>query len=240
MRMRRKKWARPELAACPFYIEHGEEYKGRWNTVFGSDKPVYAELGCGKGRFVLQAATYYPDINWLALDIKSEMLAVARRTIVNELGREPENIRLVSQNIAMINTAFDENDRIDRIYINFCNPWPRKKHKKRRLTHTRQLMQYRTFLKDGGEIHFKTDDDELFEESLPYFEHSGFSVKFITRDLHSTDYSPNFETEHEKMFSEEGKTIKFLIAVKEPLPEGYVPPKEKDELPVEQGGDAED
>lgn len=240
MRMRRKKWARPELAACPFYIEHGEEYKGRWNTVFGSDKPVYAELGCGKGRFVLQAAMYYPDINWLALDIKSEMLAVARRTIVNELGREPENIRLVSQNIAMINTAFDGNDRIDRIYINFCNPWPRKKHKKRRLTHTRQLMQYRTFLKNGGEIHFKTDDDELFEESLPYFEHSGFSVKFITRDLHSTDYSPNFETEHEKMFSEEGKTIKFLIAVKEPLPEGYVPPKEKDELPVEQGGDAED
>lgn len=240
MRMRRKKWARPELAACPFYIEHGEEYKGRWNTVFGSDKPVYAELGCGKGRFVLQAAMYYPDINWLALDIKSEMLAVARRTIVNELGREPENIRLVSQNIAMINTAFDGNDRIDRIYINFCNPWPRKKHKKRRLTHTRQLMQYRTFLKDGGEIHFKTDDDELFEESLPYFEHSGFSVKFITRDLHSTDYSPNFETEHEKMFSEEGKTIKFLVAVKEPLPEGYVPPKEKDELPVEQGGDAED
>lgn len=238
--MRRKKWARPELAACPFYIEHGEEYKGRWNTVFGSDKPVYAELGCGKGRFVLQAAMYYPDINWLALDIKSEMLAVARRTIVNELGREPENIRLVSQNIAMINTAFDGNDRIDRIYINFCNPWPRKKHKKRRLTHTRQLMQYRTFLKNGGEIHFKTDDDELFEESLPYFEHSGFSVKFITRDLHSTDYSPNFETEHEKMFSEEGKTIKFLIAVKEPLPEGYVPPKEKDELPVEQGGDAED
>lgn len=238
--MRRKKWARPELAACPFYIEHGEEYKGRWNTVFGSDKPVYAELGCGKGRFVLQAAMYYPDINWLALDIKSEMLAVARRTIVNELGREPENIRLVSQNIAMINTAFDENDRIDRIYINFCNPWPRKKHKKRRLTHTRQLMQYRTFLKDGGEIHFKTDDDELFEESLTYFEHAGFSLKYITRDLHSTDYSPNFETEHEKMFSEEGKTIKFLIAVKEPLPEGYVPPKEKDELPVEQGGDAED
>lgn len=241
--MRRKKWARPELAACPFYIEHGEEYKGRWNTVFGNDKPVYAELGCGKGRFVLQAAMYYPDINWLALDIKSEMLAVARRTIVKEFeeaGKEPENIRLVSHNIELIRTAFDENDVIDRIYINFCNPWPRKKHKKRRLTHTRQLMQYRTFLKDRGEIHFKTDDDELFEESLPYFEHAGFSMKYITRDLHNTDYSPNFETEHEKMFAEEGKTIKFLIAVKEPLPDDYVPPKEKDEIPAEQGGDAEE
>ncbi len=235
MRMRRKKWARPELAICPFYIEHAEEYKGKWNTVYNDDKPLYAELGCGKGRFVVQAAMHYSDVNWLALDIKSEMLAVARRTVVSGFdaaGREINNIKLVSCNIEMIHTSFDENDRIDRLYINFCNPWPRKRHKKRRLTHTRQLMQYRTFLKDGGEIHFKTDDDELFEESLPYFEHSGFSIKFITRDLHSSDYSPNFETEHEEMFTREGKKIKLLVAVKEQLPEGYVPPKEKDELPA--------
>lgn len=235
MRMRRKKWARPELAVCPFYIEHAEEYKGKWNTVYNDDKPLYAELGCGKGRFVVQAAMHFSDVNWLALDIKSEMLAVARRTVVSGFdaaGREINNIKLVSCNIEMIHTSFDENDRIDRLYINFCNPWPRKRHKKRRLTHTRQLMQYRTFLKDGGEIHFKTDDDELFEESLPYFEHSGFSIKFITRDLHSSDYSPNFETEHEEMFTREGKKIKLLVAVKEQLPEGYVPPKEKDELPA--------
>ena len=101
-------------------------------------------------------------------------------------------------------------------------------------------MQYRTFLRDGGEIHFKTDDDELFEESLPYFEHSGFSIKFITRDLHNSDYAPNFETEHEKMFSAEGKKIKLLVAVKEQLPEGYVPPKEKDELPLEHNEQEED
>lgn len=237
MRMRRKKWARPELAVCPFYIENAAEYKGKWNSVFENGNPIYAELGCGKGRFVVQAAQYYPDINWLAMDIKSEMLAVARRTIAAECAEkqtEIKNIRLVSQNIENILPSFGENDRIDRIYINFCNPWPRKRHKKRRLTHTRQLMQYRTFLKDGGEIHFKTDDDELFEESLPYFEHSGFSVKYITRDLHNSDYSPNFETEHEKMFSDEGIKIKLLVAVKEQLPEGYIPPKEKDELPLEQ------
>ncbi len=228
MRMRRKKWARPELAVCPFYIEHAEEYKGKWNSVYNDGKPLYAELGCGKGQFVTQAALYYPGMNWLAIDIKSEMLAVARRTITGACGTESgiPNIRLVSCNIERIFTAFDENDRIDRIYINFCNPWPRKRHKKRRLTHTRQLMQYRAFLAEGGEIHFKTDDDGLFEESLAYFEHSGFSVKYITRDLHNSGYSPNFETEHEKMFSAEGKTIKFLIAVKEALPEGYVPPDE--------------
>ncbi|MCM1329583.1 MAG: tRNA (guanosine(46)-N7)-methyltransferase TrmB [Ruminococcus sp.] len=217
MRIRRKKWARPELAACPYYIEHAEEYKGRWNGVFGDGKPLFAELGCGKGGFAAQAALKYPDVNWLALDIKSDMLGVARRTVekaFGEAGREVSNLKLVSQNIEKILTSFDENDVIDRLYINFCNPWPKAKHKKRRLTHTRQLEQYRVFLRDGGEIRFKTDDDELFEESLEYFAEAGFEVKYLTRDLHADDYPDNIVTEHEKMFTEEGKTIKFLIAVK--------------------------
>lgn len=217
MRIRRKKWARPELAVCPYYIEHAEEYKGRWNSVFPNAKPLYAELGCGKGGFAAQAALKYPDVNWLAMDIKSDMLGVARRTVAarfEEAGREIDNLKLVSQNIEKILTSFDENDKIDRLYINFCNPWPKDKHNKRRLTHTRQLNQYRVFLKDGGEIHFKTDDDELFEESLDYFKEANFEVTYLTRDLHASDYQYNLVTEHEKMFSEEGKKIKFLIAVK--------------------------
>lgn len=225
MRMRRKPWARPELASCPFYIEHAHEFKGKWNTVFENSNPIYAEMGCGKGGFAAQAAFAYPDINWLAFDIKSEMLAVARRTVVKafaEADKEITNLRLVSANIETISDSFDESDRIDRIYINFCNPWPRKKHKKHRLTHRRQLYQYRTFLKENGEVHFKTDDDGLFEESIPYFEETGFRIIYITRDLHTSDYQYNLETEHEKMFTAEGKKIKFLIAVKESLPEGYV------------------
>ena len=219
MRIRRKKWARPELAVCPYYIEDPSAYKGKWNTVFENKNPVYAELGCGKGWFAAQAALKYPGINWLAMDIKSDMLGVARRTIekaFSEAGSEVNNIKLVSQNIEMILTSFDENDRIDRLYINFCNPWPKDKHNKRRLTHTRQLKQYRVFLIDGGEIHFKTDDDELFEESIGYFSESGFEIKYLTRDLHSSDYPDNIMTEHEKMFTDEGKKIKFLIAVKKP------------------------
>ena len=130
------------------------------------------------------------------------------------LRREVDNLKLVSQNIEKILTSFDENDKIDRLYINFCNPWPKDKHNKRRLTHTRQLNQYRVFLKDGCEIHFKTDDDELFEESLDYFKEANFEVTYLTRDLHASDYQYNLVTEHERMFSEEGKKIKFLIAVK--------------------------
>ncbi len=118
-------------------------------------------------------------------------------------------------------------DYAERIYINFCNPWPRGKHKKRRLTHTRQLIQYRDFLVDGGEIHFKTDDDELFEESLEYFAESGFEIVYITRDLHNSGYEPNLMTEHEKMFSDEGIKIKFLIAKKVELKEMPVLKKPK-------------
>lgn len=214
MRIRHKPWAKPELEACPFYIESPQEQKGRWCEAFAdSTKPLYVELGCGKGGFVSQAAPAHPEANFIAMDIKNEMLVLAKRKLeaaYEAIGKTPENVRIAIQNIERIDLAWDENDRADRIYINFCNPWPKKRHKKRRLTHTRQLLNYKKFLK--GEIWFKTDDDELFEESLEYFAEAGFKVKFLTRDLHSETGIENFVTEHEQMFTEEGKKIKFLIA----------------------------
>lgn len=214
MRIRHKPWAKPELEACPFYIKDPQQQKGHWNEIFSdSSKPLYVELGCGKGGFISQAAPAHPEINFIAMDIKNEMLVLAKRKLeaaYEEIGRTPENVRIAIQNIERIDLAWDENDRADRIYINFCNPWPKKKHKKRRLTHTRQLMNYKKFLK--GEIWFKTDDDELFDESLEYFSESGFKIKFISRDLKNVKMIENFVTEHEKMFMDEGKKIKFLIA----------------------------
>ena len=106
-------------------------------------------------------------------------------------------------------------DVVDRIYINFCNPWPKPKHRKKRLTHTKQLKLYREFLRNGGDIYFKTDDDGLFTDSLKYFEEAGFDIINKTYDLHNQNiFEDNIETEHEKMFTEEGKTIKALIARK--------------------------
>ena len=111
---------------------------------------------------------------------------------------------------------FDKEDGIERIYINFCNPWPRGKHHKKRLTHTRQLEKYKEFLKDGGEIFFKTDDDALFSDSLTYFESCGFKIIDKTFDLESRpDFWENIQTEHEKMFMEQGIKIKALMAKKE-------------------------
>lgn len=219
MRLRKKPWARPELESCDFFIVNPKEYKGKWKELFGNDKPIYLELGCGKGTFMAVHGSQNPDINYIAIDIKDEVLVLAKRNIekaFKEAGRPVvDNVKLMAQEILIINEILGEEDTIDRIYINFCNPWPKDRHKKRRLTHTRQLDQYRTFLKDKGEIYFKTDDDELFEESLEYFKESKFTIKYITYDLHNSDFEGNVPTEHEKMFTEQGIKTKFLIAVKE-------------------------
>jgi tRNA (guanine-N7-)-methyltransferase len=122
---------------------------------------------------------------------------------------------LIRENIELINRVFNEDDKVERIYINFCNPWPKKKHNKKRLTFPRQLEMYKVFLVDGGKIYFKTDSDFLFEDSINYFKESGFEIEKITYDLHEEDiFDGNIETEHEKMFSEEGIKIKALIARK--------------------------
>lgn len=178
------------------------------------ERPLYVELGCGKGGFISQAAPAHRDVNFVAMDIKNEMLVLAKRKLeaaYAELDETPDNVRIAIQNIERMELAWNENDRADRIYINFCNPWPKKKHKKRRLTHTRQLLNYKKFLR--GELWFKTDDDELFEESFEYFAEAGYTIKYKTVDLHSESPYENFVTEHERMFTEEGKKIKFLIAV---------------------------
>lgn len=213
MRIRCKPWAKPELEACDFCINEPESLKGKWNEIFPQKAPVYLELGCGKGGFISQTASANPNINYIAVDIKNEMLVLAKRKIEEayaEKGIKTDNIRIFIKNIMNISDVFGSGDKISRIYINFCNPWPKPKHKKRRLTHIRQLKMYKEFL--DGELWFKTDDDELFKESETYFKESGFIIKYRTIDLHSSGFKENTETEHERMFTESGKKIKFLIA----------------------------
>ena len=213
MRIRCKPWARPELEASHFFISDPKSLRSHWAEEFGNGKPIWLELGCGKGGFASQAVVHWQDVNFVAVDIKNEMLVLAKRKIEEALKANQltdEQVRVMIFNISHIEEAFAPEDRIDRIFINFCNPWPKGKHKKRRLTHPRQLVQYKPFLK--GEIWFKTDDDGLFEETLEYLEETGFEVTYLTRDLHASDFAENLVTEHEKMFSDEGKPIKFLIA----------------------------
>lgn len=222
MRIRKKKWAEPELSVCNFYVKNPEENAGKWMQAFKKEQPLYLEIGCGKGCFAGQLALKNPDKNIIALDIKVDMLGVGRRTIVKlfeDAGKTQDditNLLLVKYNVEMLDKIITADDKIDRLFINFCNPWPRAKHKKRRLTYYKKLEMYKTFLKPDSEIRFKTDDDELFDESLEYFEQSGYEILYLTRDLHASDVTDNIETEHEKMFSEEGIKIKYLIARQKP------------------------
>lgn len=216
MRIRRKKWAEEELRNSKFYIDNPEINKNKWNEVFiNKENPLHIELGCGKGAFIAALASKHRDINYIAVDMIEAMLGLSKRNIEEMYNFErPENLWLIRANVEQISNVFGEDDKVDRIYINFCNPWPKSKHNKRRLTHPRQLEQYKIFLKSKGEIYFKTDDDELFNASIEYLEESGFEVISKTYDLHNEIiFEENIETEHEKMFSDEGIKIKALIAV---------------------------
>ena len=218
MHMRTKKWAKPELAVCPYFTDEAESHRGNWRACFKKDQPLYLELGCGKG--VSTAAMVYDnqDINYIAMDITCNVLGDTRRNIAKTYGDEPvDNVMITRYNIEDIRKVFAPEDRIERIYINFCNPWTKRpKYAKRRLTHPRQLMQYRDFLVDGGEIWFKTDDMALFTESLPYFKASGFEMRYMLNDLHAAGFEPNYVSEHELKFTGLGVPIKFVIFKKVP------------------------
>ena len=217
MRIRFKPWARPELEASEFYRDNPEELKGKWIQEFkNKENPIHLELGCGKGQFISQIAFQNPEINYIAIDLVDAMLGLAKRTVeqtYNEANKEIDNVLLTRFDIERIGLILSKEDNIKRIYINFCNPWPKGKHRKKRLTNTRQLEKYKEFLANDAEIYFKTDDDDLFRASLGYFEEAGFEIINKTYDLHSEPiWENNIETEHEKMFSKQGIKIKALIA----------------------------
>lgn len=210
MRIRNKPWVREELDNSSIFIKNPEEYKGKWNKLFKNDNPIHLELGCGKGYFVKQAIFKNPEINYIAVDLIDVILGMANRNISEEAnGRKINNLAITRYDVEEINNIIDKEDNIERIYINFCNPWPKPRHKKRRLTHLRQLEKYKLFLNENAEIYFKTDDDELFTESLEYFKEAGFKEVKITYDLENEpEFWDNIETEHEIMFKKDGIKIK--------------------------------
>lgn len=217
MRIRYKPWARPELAACPFFIDEPAVLKGRWRSAFAHpDHPFYLELGCGKGGFIAQMALQTPDVNFLAVDIKSEMLGLAKRNVESVFAaakRTPDNVLLCSFDIERLPLILDKNDRAERLYINFCNPWPKVKHHKKRLTHTRQLQSYKAFLAPEAELWFKTDNGPLFLATRRYLTEAGdYEITYLTENLHQSGFTRSLPTEHERMFTAQGLATRFLIA----------------------------
>ena len=220
MRMRRKPWTEPKLAACPYFIEEPSSHRGHWRECFDHpDRPLHLEIGCGKGVSTVQMAHANPEINYIAIDEVRTVLAVSVRNTEREYeGESPENLVFSEADAMRIYDTFSAADGIGRIYISFPNPWDeRAKHHKRRLTHPRQLFQYREFLAPGSEIWFKTDNDALFTATKRYMGECGFEIVHLTDDLHASGFAPNYMSEHERLYVGQGKPIHFLIAKMAPL-----------------------
>lgn len=208
MRLRKKRWARPELEESSLFIIDAFEHSGKWNEVFQNNNPIYLELGCGRGKFLSTNAQLHPEINYIGIDLKDEVMIYALRKLKEA---ELQNARIIPMNIMRMDGIFGPSE-ISRIYINFCNPWPKLRHNKRRLTHTGFLNMYKKFLKKGSQIWFKTDDPGLFEDSKLYFQECGFDIINETYDLAQSDFDQNITTEYEEKFTAMGMKTMFLIA----------------------------
>ena len=204
MRMRKKKHRDDRLAACAdLFIPDILVYKDDLKAIFGNDKPVHIEIGCGKGKFITELAAINPDVNYIAIERNRDVLVLASEKVKNA---ELTNVRFVAGDCGVLNdiTALHT---VDRIYVNFCDPWKKSRQAKRRLTHSNYLTMYERLLRDGGELHFKTDNTMLFEFSLNSFSEFGVKMKNITLDLHNSKFEGNVMTEYETLFSGKGQPI---------------------------------
>lgn len=213
MRMRNKPGAEEELKQNPHVIfgpEEHEDPSGKWHQIFHNSNPIHLEIGTGKGKFVIEMSELFPEINFVAIEKIEEVLLFPAR---NALEKNKSNLHLIYGDAQFINEYFAP-DEVERIYINFPDPWLKKRHFKRRLTHHRYLERYKKFLKIGGEIHFKTDNLVLFDFSLEELPQYGFEIKSYTYDLHSSSSTePQVLTGYEQRWMDEGKAICRLKAV---------------------------
>ena len=213
MRLRKKPHTDEKLKNFADFVtldKIGEECKGNWSKKFGveSARKFFVELGTGKGDFITQSAEKFADINFLGLEVEpTVVLAAARKVHEKNLS----NVRLAVFDINHISEIFAEGE-VDRFYINFCDPWPKKRHAKRRLTYIKFLEKYRKILKPDGEIHFKTDNRGLFDFSLEQFAAAGFKLRDINFDLHADEPPDNIRTEYENKFSAQGVKINRCVA----------------------------
>lgn len=197
--------------AHEYWFDNPSDNKGNWRGVCSmpSDCELWLELGCGKGKFATEQAALNPDVLYVAFEREpSVILAAIEKS--KELGLK--NIFFVKQDIGLIEEFF-EKDEVDRVFINFCDPWTRQNKPKRRLTYRDFLTRYKTFVKPGAKLAFKTDNTELFDFSLEEFKISGMEVSDVTYDLHNSEFDKdNIRTEFEQKFADEGIAIKRAVA----------------------------
>lgn len=208
MRMRKKKNGSQRMEACAkIHIQTSSEMKGKWKEL-AKGKELYAEIGCGKGRFILETAKRNPDKFFVGFEKIADVIVLAMEKVMNE---ELENVVFVCDDAERITEIFEESE-LDGLYLNFSDPWPKKRHAKRRLTFVTFLEKYKQIIKNGGKIFFKTDNRPLFDFSLEQFDEAKIALSDVTFDLHNSEYEKdNVHTEYEDNFSAKGFSINRLV-----------------------------
>lgn len=205
MRLKHIKNAEEIISKSKYLVKSPRENKGNWNKVFNNDNNIEVEIGMGKGKFIIEKAIQNPNINYIGIEKYDSPLVSAVKKL-EEL--EINNLKLICIDALGIEEVF--NHEIDKIYLNFSDPWPKKKHAKRRLTSPKFLDEYKKILKLNGQIEFKTDNRGLFEYSLVSMQNYGLKFIEVYLDLHKTDIF-NIETEYEKKFSPFGPIYKIVV-----------------------------
>ena len=210
MRLRNIKGAREAIDESPYVILDPENYKSRWSEVFGNDHPLRLEVGMGKGQFIMELARQNPGINYIGIEMYSSVLIRALQKMAEE---ELPNLKFLRIDARTLPECFAK-DEVDRIYLNFSDPWPKDRHAKRRLTSRQFFARYDQILKKEGHLEFKTDNQDLFTFSLEEVPEAGWKLDAYTRDLHHDPVlnEGNVMTEYEEKFSSKGNPICKLIA----------------------------
>lgn len=222
-RMRKKKNLDARLLRCAAYqISDPRAMRGHWRDLFPAARQLWLELGCGKGRFTVETAARNPDVLFIAIERVADALVMSMERAME---RELSNVFFICDDVANLPEFFAQGE-VDLLYINFCDPWPSKKHAKRRLVHEGFLKSYRDLIPDGGQIHFKTDNKPLFAFALTQFPRAGYTLSEVTYDLHKNDPQVVM-TDFEAVFHEQEVKIHRCVGTKTALPEplGEEPPQ---------------
>ena len=213
MRLRNIPGAREKIAENEWSIKEPEQYKGKWNEVFGNDNPIRIEVGMGKGRFIMDMAALHPDINYIGIEKYSSVLL---RAIQKQEELQLPNVIFIRMDAEVITEVFAPAE-VDKIYLNFSDPWPKDRHAKRRLPSREFLGRYDKIMKADGVVEFKTDNRDLFRFALDEVEPAGWTLDAVTYDLHNDEVmnQGNVMTEYEEKFSSQGNPIyKYIVSRK--------------------------
>lgn len=208
MRLRNVKNKEEILSSCNILIRDIDNLKGNWKNLFNNNNPIYIEIGMGKGDFIIQNAIKYPNINFIGIEKYDSVISRA----VLKVPEEINNLFFLRMDAKDIDKVFDK--EVDRLYLNFSDPWPKDRHARRRLTSSEFLKRYENIFKKDKEIHQKTDNRNLFEFSVMSLVDNGYKLEDLSLDLHNSNRENIIMSEYEKKFVSRNNVIYYLVAKK--------------------------